>query len=482
MSNKIALIDIGSNSVRLVVYDCNCFIPAIIFNERALCALGADLESTGNLSVEGLELAKYALRRFIAIARKCDEIKIFATSAVREAKDGKNFAKYIEDSHGVKVSILTAEEEARFSASGVTSAVMDAVGVVGDLGGGSLELAEISQGEVMSTCSFPIGSLRFQKHSNHQSLSDLLHGFFDQSDLVKKLRGANFYAVGGGFRVLAKAHIEYVSYPIKILHNYRVPAEELLASLSRMMSSPIKIAGVSSKRAGMIPAAAAILAALIEAGEPSRVVFSNYGIREGILFDSLSISSNKSDLLLAGCLDTVGRERIEYSECLHSWLDLFLKDTSQTKKRISLAACYLSEIACKHHDKYKAQYAFYSVAELPLLCIDHDSRIFLALALFHRYQANIGSELANIVSLLDTKDVHLARVLGLAMKLAYALSAGSEEVLASSKLAIQDGSLVLKLKPEIQDFLGEAVQKKLSTLATSLNLVGEFSITSDLDL
>jgi exopolyphosphatase/guanosine-5'-triphosphate,3'-diphosphate pyrophosphatase len=480
MSDKIALIDIGSNSVRLVVYDCTCFVPVIIFNERALCALGADLENTGNLSVEGLELAKLALKRFIAIARRCDEIRIFATSAIREARDGKNFAKYIEDSQEVKVDILTAEEEARFSALGVISSVMDAAGVVGDLGGGSLELAEILKGEITSTCSFPIGSLRIQEHNNHQNLSDLLHGFFSQSDLVKKLRGTDFYAVGGGFRTLAKTHIEYVSYPIKILHNYRVPAEELLVSLSRMMSSSIKIPGVGAKRASMIPATAAILAALIEIGEPNKIVFSNYGIREGILFDSLSIRSNKSDLLLACCMDIVGREHLEYSECLHSWLEIFLKDALQQKKRISLAACYLSDLACKHYDKYKARYAFDSVIELPLLCISHESRIFLALILFYRYQSNMSSEFSNIVSLLNVEDAHLAKVLGLAMRLACALSAGLEKVLASSKLAIQNGSLILKVKPEIQDFLGEAVQKRLNILANSLNLVSEVLITSDL--
>ncbi len=141
-----AVIDIGSNSVRLVVYRLEGRAIWTVFNEKVLAGLGRDLAKTGRLSPEGVIQTLQALKRFRAVLEAVNPAETFvvATAAAREAKDGQDFIDRVRDETGFVVRVLSGEEEAHYAAVGVLAGAPDADAVVGDLGGASLELVRLS--------------------------------------------------------------------------------------------------------------------------------------------------------------------------------------------------------------------------------------------------------------------------------------------------------------------------------------------------
>ena len=160
--DSVAVIDIGSNSLRLVVYDAPRRAAHTLLNEKVMCGLGRGLERTGRLNPEGVVQAKANLQRFVALARAAGaaRIDVLATAAVRDAEDGADFVNDVEKRLSIRVRVLPGAEEGRLSALGVLAGIPDAAGVVGDLGGGSIELAAIGNGRVGSVATLPIGPLR----------------------------------------------------------------------------------------------------------------------------------------------------------------------------------------------------------------------------------------------------------------------------------------------------------------------------------
>ena len=158
---RTGIIDIGSNSIRLVVYQGPPRLPAIRFNEKVLAGLGRGLAATGSIEKSALKTARVALARFAAVAREmeCSTLRTVATAAVRDAKNGGELIATAEQL-GLKVETLSGEQEASAAGYGVLSAIPEADGIVGDLGGGSLELVRVRRGKIEDRVSFPLGVLR----------------------------------------------------------------------------------------------------------------------------------------------------------------------------------------------------------------------------------------------------------------------------------------------------------------------------------
>ena len=287
-----AVIDIGSNSLRLVIYDGLKRVPWTIFNEKVLCGLADGLAETGKLNIDGRKRAKQAISRFVTLAKKMDikNLHVFATAAIRDAKDGKAFVQEIRDEQDISITVISGNEEAKLAGYGVVSSIDGATGVVGDLGGGSLELITIKKGTVQTdSVSLPLGALVL-----HQSdaLAKQIDSQLMKFPLHKELAGKSFYAVGGAFRNLAKIHMERKHHPLKVLHNYVIPTEEYLDTLSvitRMSEKALlKMAGVTSRRrAKVLPIAAMVAERVIRRGNPSNIVVSAHGVREGFIYQRL---------------------------------------------------------------------------------------------------------------------------------------------------------------------------------------------------
>jgi len=463
-NKKIAVIDIGSNSVRMVVYEEASRFLVPIFNEKVLCELGRGLSESGMLCPSGRIKAKEAIATYVKILRSIgiDNVYVFATAAVRDARDGMEFAKEItkggggfiglKSALGVGVTILSGEEEATYGALGVISSIHDVHGVVGDLGGGSLELVSVEHDRPLSKISLPIGHFRVMDatHGKPKNASKFLNKILKHEQSLGELKGKTFYAVGGGFRAIAKVHITMCAHPIRVIHNYAIASQELFPLLEALISSSkadaSKFAGLSDDRSETIQYSAAILRKVIEMGEPSEVVFSAYGVREGFVYSMLTDKIRMQDSLIASSahLSKLSGVDSSYSFALLRWLKASMGKLSGWQERIVEAASALSEISWCEHPDYRAEFAFQRAIEFPLIGIDHKGRAMLAVSLYHRYKTKPKKYFQEIVgAILNGEEIRFAVTLGLLMGVAGKYSRADAHALEGIGIKIEADKVVV---------------------------------------
>lgn len=474
--NRIAVIDIGSNSIRLVVYDALSRAPVQLFNEKVLCGLGRGLGETGRLNPDGVKSAFAHLERFVALARAIGvkRLDALATAAVRDAANGRAFAAEVRRRCRIAVKVLSGHDEGRLSALGVIAGIPDAQGVMGDLGGGSVELVPVTGGKAGTGATLPIGPLRLSEfQGDERRLRSVLDRYMGAVDWLGKRKGETFYAVGGAWRALARIHMEQTQYPIHVIQGYmlaRGDAEDFLGLMSGLSRRSLeKMTGVSRKRLEVVPMAALVLRRIFRAMEPSRVVFSAYGLREGHLYDLLSERRRREDPLLSACRAIARANRrfgIEGDE-IYAWIaPLFGR--GDPHGRLRRAAADLGDMAWHEHPDYRAEQAFRSVLYMPLVGLDHRERAFVALTLHARYGGAEGAVREIIRRLIDDETAEAARVTGLALRLAYTLSGGVPGLLSEATLAIEAGTAVLNVPGEGPLLTGETVERRLAALGRAL--------------
>lgn len=476
---RVGVIDIGSNSIRLVVYEGVSRAPVPIFNEKVMCGLGRDLARTGRLHREGAALALTNLARFhrLLAGMAVDHVDILATAAVRDAADGPDFVADVERQAGLSVTTISGAEEARLSALGVLAGAPDADGVVGDLGGGSLELVGLQRTGMGEQVSLPLGPLRLMdepggRSGARQAVARHLAG----QPWLAGYAGRAFYPVGGNWRALAKLLMEMKKHPLHIIHHYAAPAKDVM-ELARLVGSQgrhslAELRGVSRRRLDTLPYAAMVLEGVLEALKPARVVFSAFGLREGHLYDLLPPAEQALDPLLVAAEDIARRvDRFGHAELIQLWTDGLWPDETPAALRLRRAACLLSDFCWAEHPDYRAEHAFYRTVRLPVPGIDHAERAFLGAALYARYGATPGDSVtAAVVALLDEASLRRATQLGLALRLGHTLTGGASGLLRTVHLRRQADHLVLDLPQSETVLVGDAVQRRLDALAKALGL------------
>lgn len=478
-ARHIGIVDIGSNSIRLVVFDGLSRIPHPLFNEKVLCGLGRGLERTGQLNPDGVVLALENLARFAALARAMNvrHLRVVGTAAVRDAEDGRAFAAEVKRRAGLKIEILDGAEEARLSALGVLSGIPDADGLTGDLGGGSLELIRLDRGALREHDTLPFGPLRLRELADkgRGKLRDMIDEHLAALKWLSKANGRHFYAVGGAWRAIARLHMAHVNYPLHVIHHYvikRAKAEEfldLVAGLGR--ESLERLTDAPRRRLEALPLAAMVLGRILRRSKPESLIFSAMGLREGCLFDALKAPLRKRDPLLAAC-EEVGAGNARFpvdGRTLLEWIEPILKRGDAARTRMRLAACYLSDVAWSEHPDYRADIAFLRVLRMPLTGIDHVGRAFLALSVFTRYDGAAEGEVTRPAWLLLGEDeLREAYLLGLGLRLAYTLSGGTA-LLRRVQLKADHGTLRLIVPSRHRSLIGEAVERRLDSIARALD-------------
>ena len=215
--SKIAIIDIGSNSVRLVIYPDSGKYPYPLFNERINCRLGEKIHKTNNLSVNSISRTLKALQRFSIIIENMEVKHVIpvATAAVRNAKNNKEFILPAEKILSSKIRILTKNQEAELAALGLLSNFPVKNGIIADLGGGSLELILISKGKIKKLVSLDIGHL---VPVDQKEVLQLL----ESVKWLEKSKNLKLYGTGGSFRSLGSAFIKNTSYPLFLIHGLSI--------------------------------------------------------------------------------------------------------------------------------------------------------------------------------------------------------------------------------------------------------------------
>lgn len=485
------IIDIGSNSVRLVVYAGATRSPVPIFNEKVMAGLGRSVARTGKLDEQGVERAIKAVRRFAALKREIGikKLDVVATAAVRDAADGPDFLKKIAAFFDQEVRLLSGEEEARLAASGILSAIPDADGVVGDLGGGSLELVAVASGTLAPGITMPLGPLRLEAASegNLARAGEIVDEELKKIEWLSSMKGRPLYAVGGVWRNLARIHMAQFNYPVRVLHHYVIPqrdAAQLAGLLEKMgPKSLARIPDISSRRIPALPYGALVLERLLAATGASHVVVSSFGLREGVVYDGLEAEEKRKDPLIEGCKDLAGRlaRFPEHGQELASWTEALFSDggfgESAAQKRLRHAACILADIGWYVHPDYRSQHAMQQILLAPVVGIDHPGRMFLARVGFHRHEGNAEAEvLGDLTSRLSKEEAYRARILGLALRLAFSLCAARLGVLPLTRLRMDEKCVRLELPKKIESFMGETVQKRLNALAKAAGRTAEVVI------
>lgn len=473
------MLDIGSNSIRLVVYDHEGLSPVPVFNEKALCGLGRGLDETGALSVEAMGSSLTNLQRFaeIAAAMRVGRLDVLATSAVRDAANGPDFVGEIERRIGHPVRIIGGDEEARLSALGVISGFPDADGVVGDLGGGSLELIDVADGQLGAHTTMPVGPLRIGDVApgKRRKMSALIDSHLDSAPWLPTLHGRTLYAVGGAWRSIAKAHMAATAYPIEVIHGYTIEREALSEFLSTLAHSSKKAIratpGVSRRRADTMPTAALVLQRVLARGRPDRLVFSAFGLREGCIYDRLSDEERGKDPLLVAAV-SIAREANRFAppaETVFNWLKPLFGGFAPRDERLVRALCMLSDMAWAEHPSYRGEHAFLRVSRLPVAGLDHADRVFLGLGMLARYSGHVQIEAATkVAGLLDPERQALAIQVGLALRLGLTLSGGATALLRRTRIEARDDGFALTIAPEAVVLVGEVVERRVQSLAEAL--------------
>ncbi len=478
----VAVIDIGSNSLRLVVYDAPRRAAHTLLNEKVMCGLGRGLEKTGLLNPKGVTLAKANLQRFTALARAAgaSRIDVLATAAVRDAKDGSDFVSDIEKRYGIQVRVLPGADEGRLSALGVLSGVPDASGVVGDLGGGSVEFAAIGNRRVGSVTTLPIGPLRLMEEArDEKELKDVIDRHLDTVGWLTRMDDSRFYAVGGAWRAIARIHMDQHNYPLHIIQSYTLPRATALNFLDVMAvqsrKSLEKITTISRKRLEVVPLAARVLARVMRRMDAKELVFSATGLREGHLYSLMGADQHVTDPLIAACTEEalVNPRFGEEAEVLLDWTTpLFAKEPA-SRMRLRRAAALLGDIAWHHHPDYRADLALRYALYMPVGGLDHSERVFLGAALAYRYGGSPTLENFGPLRLLDEAGRDAARATGLALRLAYTLTGGVPGLLKGSSLKLSETKLTLSLTSNHALLVGEAVQRRLDALGRALSRTTE---------
>jgi exopolyphosphatase/guanosine-5'-triphosphate,3'-diphosphate pyrophosphatase len=476
----VGIIDIGSNSVRLVAYEARARAPTPIFNEKVLCGLGRGLVTTGELPEEGVDRALKALRRFRILGEfmQLADMQVVATAAAREAKNGAAFLAAAEEAIGTKIELLSGRREAELSALGVLSAIYKPDGIVGDLGGGSLELIKVKRSRIGKGASLPLGGLALMDASNRspRQAAKIVREAIGDAKALKSLSGRTFYAVGGTWRALARLHMRQRNYPLNIMHNYTIPvrdAVDFLSLIERVDSDAlVSIGAVSAARRPLLAYGAVALDEIIRRTKPKEIVISVAGVREGLLYERLDKATRKEDALIAAARDfNVLRSREpEHGEELFAWIDAFMRSTglneeSPEEVRLRHAACLLADIGWRGHPDYRGEQSLYMIANASIVGIDHPGRAFIALVIAFRYEGPEESLAPELRTLVSSRLLDRARILGAAMRVAYIVSAGTAGVLPRTPMLCGRGLVNLTLPPEFADLASERLQNRLQRLA-----------------
>ncbi|MEP4806408.1 MAG: Ppx/GppA phosphatase family protein, partial [Hyphomicrobiales bacterium] len=452
-TGPVGVIDIGSNSVRLVVYERLTRSPSVFFNEKVLCGLGRGVAETGLLDDESMEHALRAMRRFRIL---CDQmhvlqLEVIATAAAREAENGSEFLQNVKNILNCEIEVLTGKQEAHRSALAVISGFHNADGIMGDMGGGSLEFVDVKGNHIGSGITLPLGGLRLQSDAE-DSLSKakkLADKRLDEANLLSQGKGRTFYAVGGTWRAIGRLYMHHSNYPLRVMHDFRVAAKDMIAFCGDLIKSDVSslsgISHVSRARRPLLPYGAILLAQTLRLSEASHVAFSAIGVREGHLYQMLEAAEQSRDPLLSASeeLAVLRARSPEYAHELCSWSEVVFDalglDETADESRLRVAACLLSDIGWRAHPDYRGEQSLNIVAHAAFIGIDHPGRAYLALTSFYRHSGTGDDELSpQLKTLAEERNELRARALAITIRVAMLVSAGMPGVIENVSITRRD--------------------------------------------
>lgn len=476
--SRVGVVDIGSNSVRLVIFDGAARSPAYFYNEKVMCALGKGIAETGRLNPEGRVRALAAVTRFQAIAHSLGlaPLTAVATAAVRDADDGPDFCADVMRDTGLKVHVIDGPEEARLSAQGVLLGWPGSYGLVCDIGGASMELAEIRDGRVGKCVTSSLGPLKLQsmkggrkarKAYTKEVLEDLCAQIGEQRDRL--------FLVGGSWRAIARIDMHRRGYPLHVLHEYRMTPKSVRETVKFIAKADLEelraACSISSARMALVPIASEVLKELIRHIKPKDIAVSSYGIREGMLYEQMPQKLRDRDPLIeaARFAEAKDARMPGFGKTLYDFISPLFKSAPFSIKRLVKAACLLHDVSWRAHPDYRAEVCFDNSTRANLGGLSHSERVFLGLALLHRYRnRREGTRFDELYELISPEHQKQAEVLGKALRFGAMLWMEKEAKLGEIRYFPKKKLLELRLHPSAKNLFSEVAEARLTSLAETL--------------
>lgn len=480
---RVGVIDIGSNSVRMVIFDGAARSPAYFFNEKILCGLGAGFSETGRLNADGWRRAMVALKRFARLAEAAgvSPLLTVATAAVRDATDGPAFRAQVLDETGLDIRVLDGFEEARLSAQGVLLGWPGAEGLICDIGGSSMELAELrGGGEVGLRQTSDLGPLKLMgikggkraiRAHIRSAVADLAEGFPEDA--------GRLFLVGGSWRAIARIDMERRGYPLKVLHEYRMTPKAILETIKFIGKSDIDALRANTRtsveRMRLVPWAAEVLKALVRRLHPKEIAVSSYGIREGLLYEQMSEKLRRRDPLIEAARHSEAQSaRMPgFGHALYQFVEPVFPKAQRDKKRLIRAACHLHDVSWRAHPDYRAEVCFDNATRANLGGLTHAERIYLGLALLHRYKSSRSGTGFDpmLLTLLPETETREAEILGRALRFGAMFAVENPADHGTLTYHAKRKELVLSLHTDAgRDLFGEVAHARFKSLAGAMGM------------
>ncbi len=484
-----AVIDIGSNTVRLVIYEGTGRAPEVVWNEKVAARLGRDLSETGRIPEEAMDEALDALARYALLVgdRNIEDVQTVATAAARDAENGAEFLDRVA-ALGLQPRLLSGEEEACASAFGAIGAFPGAQGTVADLGGGSLELVAIAEGDCHDAVSLPLGTLRLPAlRAAGRDIAASVHDILNREGWAEAHSGP-LYMIGGTWRALAHYAMVEADYPLTDPHGFCLETgtarDHAKALLSAKPDDLMDISGISEMRANYLPDAAALLLPLLDELQPDALIFSSWGIREGLLYSRLTDLQRSLDPLLSG-VHAFAEPRdaaVVDATRVAGWTVELANGNGKRNERLRLAAAQLASALQRVEPNLRVNHATEWALDKRWIDCSARDRAMICAALFGSLgRTELPAKLREIAS---DDDLREALTWGLAFRLARRLGAGSRTALASSKLRMKTNSLVLYVDESRRALATWPLTRDLEILAEWVDRkprikVGDYDFESD---
>lgn len=474
---RIALIDIGSNSIRLVMYDSYGRYPYPLFDERVTAKLGRGIDESGQLNMSRIKSALQALSRFALLLEplKAEHVVIMATAAVRRARNAEQFLEPATKILNHDIQVISSREEAELMVQGLTSHMPHITGLIVDLGGGSTEIAYVEHGEIIHATSIPIGHL--------SNISEkMVRQYLTEISWLKDLNVASLYGIGGSFRAIGNVFLSETNYPVQLLHRLQIPSRKTNRILKKLMKGE-PLTGVPYGRLGTIPMASTIMHALFGHSSCSELIISGTSIRDGMLAKIQQNIKTEKDILITVCKELsrhtqrfVGEGKALY-KLLHktTWQtskQLLSESEIVNSKRLLKAVCLLSNICWREPQENRGRIAFERILALPVYGLSHKERVWMGKVLFHRYNG-VKKNLRSITSaetLLTKEEKKHALTTGLGLRFAAIFCAGNIAFLEGASLTIKKHHLIFAIEAQHKDLLDFHSARRLETFGNALGL------------
>ncbi len=481
----MGIIDIGSNSIRLVVFDGPKRSPLYLYNEKVFFRLG--MQSFGGRPFDShtIEAVSRIINRYVAICRNMEISKIimFGTSALREASNSNALAELIRKKTNICIDVISGEEEALYAAQGILLGFPNAEGVICDLGGNSIEFAKIRKNVITECKSALLGPLSMKKLGRKfENLDSYMRKLLLGAINANTVKGKPFFLIGGSWRAIAKIHMQRIKYPLKIIQGYKVEVRKLKKTLELIKDSSFlnkyDEMNISLERLDLLPQSARLLEIIIDELKLKELTFSSFGVREGLIYQNLSEVEKKKDPLIEAAKFFERKESRfpKMSKHVFNWIAPLYENLPCKTKRVILAASKLHDIAWIAHPDYKMEMCLELVTRSNISGLTHKERVFLALILLFRHKAKpekvFNSKLFKIVS---RKKRKIAFVIGKGLRLASTFF-GEKNLFDQIDFRLKAHEVELCFQSKMVSFNGSIVERRIQELNKALKLCANIDI------